>query len=100
MAKMMIFILSLGTDFITMALVPFRQFALTCVARSLPEGFAYTLWEYSAAIHSMGNVSMYLEAHLALLRSGAGSLTVSKEVSGVAAWSWRRDWPFQSNLCW
>lgn len=39
MAKTTVFISSIGTDFITIALVPILQSASMCVCRSRPEGF-------------------------------------------------------------
>lgn len=45
---------SIGTDWITIALVPSRQLASTCVSLSLRVGLEYARWEYCAARHRRG----------------------------------------------
>lgn len=60
-AKTIVFMWSIGTDLITIALAPVRQSASTWVRRSAPLGFSYTRPEYSAAKHRRGYVDMYLQ---------------------------------------
>ena len=57
-ANTTVFMLSIGTDFMTIALVPILQSALTCVSRSALVGFVYTRWEYEAARQSKGYVGI------------------------------------------
>lgn len=63
MAKIIVFMLSIGTDLMTMAFVPMRQLASTCASLSLPEGFIYARWEYCAARHTRGYEGKYLRVN-------------------------------------
>ena len=81
MAKTIVLTVSIGTDLITIALVPARQSADTWQRRSAPLGSLYTFSEYCAARQIIGHVGMKLwyceQATQKRGRVGPGIHTVS-----------------------